>query len=98
MVIPMRVSSTETHAHRRLIKSVALNEDRKKVVASRSIKASIIVPTLNRSTLLRKALFSFCRQNFPGDQCEIIVVDNGSKDNTRDVVYSLSKNHPHHQI
>src|SRR5262249_4701776 len=59
---------------------------------------SIIVPTLNRAGLLRRALVSFSHQNFPADRFEIIVVNNGSIDNTKDLVTSFIQSSPHHQI
>ena len=62
------------------------------------MRASIIVPTLNRSALLCKTLSSIALQTFPADQFEIIVVDNGSIDCTREIVGALIKNNPCHQI
>lgn len=48
---------------------------------------SVIVPTYTRAGLLKEALISILGQTRPVD--EIIVVDDGSSDNTRDVVKSL---------
>jgi len=62
------------------------------------MKASIIVPTLNRSALLRKLVFSITQQTFPVDQFELIIVDNASTDSTRETVNALIEIHPHHQI
>jgi glycosyltransferase involved in cell wall biosynthesis len=62
------------------------------------MKASVIVPTLNRSALLHETVSSIIRQTLPVDQYEVIVVDNGSTDNTREIAGSLIKNHPRHQI
>lgn len=47
---------------------------------------SIIIPTYNRAHLLPLTLDSFLAQDYPQDLCEIIVVDNNSKDNTSEVV------------
>ena len=55
---------------------------------------SIIVPTLNRANFLRSALQSFCQQNFPSDQYEILVIDNGSTDNTRAVTSTTFDAYP----
>jgi glucosyl-dolichyl phosphate glucuronosyltransferase len=62
------------------------------------VKASIIVPTLNRSVLLRTTIGSIVQQTLPTNQFEIIVVDNGSTDNTADTVDSLIKEHSQHRI
>jgi len=59
---------------------------------------SIIIPTLNRANLLRPAIQSFCHQNFPSDQFEILVVDNGSTDNTRGITESAINAFLSHKI
>lgn len=43
---------------------------------------SVVIPTRNRAALLRKALESFRHQTLPVDAFEVIVVDNGSTDET----------------
>jgi glucosyl-dolichyl phosphate glucuronosyltransferase len=62
------------------------------------MKASVIVPTLNRSTLLRNAVSSITQQTFSADQFEIIIVDNGSTDDTRRTLDELIGRHPRHKI
>lgn len=47
---------------------------------------SVVIPTHNRCHLLAKGIKSLLRQDFPSADYEIIVVDNGSTDNTRDCV------------
>lgn len=56
------------------------------------IKASIIIPTVNRARYLENALISVQNQSLPMDDYEIIVVDNNSTDNTLQVVKECSKN------
>lgn len=46
---------------------------------------SVIIPTRNRAKYLVGALKSLTRQTHPQELFEVIVVDNGSTDNTRDV-------------
>jgi glycosyltransferase involved in cell wall biosynthesis len=46
---------------------------------------SIIIPTYNRANLLSLTLDSFLAQDYPQDRYEIIVADNNSTDNTREV-------------
>jgi glucosyl-dolichyl phosphate glucuronosyltransferase len=47
---------------------------------------SVVAPTRNRSSILEKFLISINRQNLPSSEFEVIIVDNGSTDNTRKLV------------
>lgn len=47
---------------------------------------SVVVPTWNRAGLLRWCLESLLAQDYPPNRYEIIVVDDGSTDNTSEVV------------
>ena len=58
------------------------------------MKASVIICTYNRSKLLGETLQSVIDQDFPSDQYEIIVVDNNSTDDTKDVVAEMAKASP----
>ncbi len=58
------------------------------------VDISVIVPTRNRSAFLREALASVLAQTLPPESYEIIVVDNGSTDNTRNIVDELVAAHP----
>jgi glycosyltransferase involved in cell wall biosynthesis len=51
---------------------------------------SVIIPTLNRASLLRKTLESLVHQQQPDAAFEVIVIDNGSQDDTRLVVNSFT--------
>ena len=48
---------------------------------------SVIIPTLNRCNFLKRALESVFKQTIKPK--EIIVIDNGSSDNTKEMVCSL---------
>jgi glycosyltransferase involved in cell wall biosynthesis len=52
--------------------------------------ASVIVPTYNRATLLRHTLDALVRQTIGTDRFEVLVVDDGSSDGTRDLVASYA--------
>ena len=54
---------------------------------------SVIIPTFSRSYLLKKALDSLVKQNFDKYQFEMIVVDNNSSDDTKDVTLQFIKDH-----
>src|SRR5262245_13747091 len=51
----------------------------------RRIRTSVIIPTYSRAEELKSTLSSFAELS-PKDPWELIVVDNNSKDNTREVV------------
>jgi len=50
-----------------------------------SLEASIIIPTYNRSHSLARALRSLSELDFPRDQWEVVVVDNNSTDDTKQI-------------
>jgi len=51
---------------------------------------SVIIPTFNRSLLLKRALDSVCKQTF--SEFEIIVVDDGSTDETAEIIQTQYPN------
>ncbi|HEX4832142.1 MAG TPA: glycosyltransferase [Trebonia sp.] len=55
------------------------------------LKCSVIIPTYNRAVLLGHTLESLARQSLPPGQFEVIVVDDGSRDATADVVESFGQ-------
>jgi len=57
-------------------------------------EVSIVIPTYNRSELLRDALLSVLRQEDDGSTFEVVVVDNNSRDDTEAVVRSLMDEYP----
>ncbi len=52
------------------------------------LRISAIIITCNRRELLRRAITALAAQSLPPDQYELIVVDNGSTDGTREMVES----------
>ena len=59
-----------------------------------AMSVSLIIPTYNRASRLRKALESAATLELPDGVVEIVVVDNGSTDDTPDVVAQFKKRHP----
>ncbi len=51
---------------------------------------SIIIATYNSSKILDKTLNALAHQTYPTDQLEIIIIDGGSTDNTREIASSYN--------
>jgi glycosyltransferase involved in cell wall biosynthesis len=62
------------------------------------LSVSIIIPTLNRANYLKDAIQSLIDQVFSKKQYEIIVVDNGSIDDTKKVVKNAIEKNINHNI
>jgi glycosyltransferase involved in cell wall biosynthesis len=52
---------------------------------------SVIICTRNRALLLRKAIASVVSQNFPRSEYEVVIVDNGSTDQTAEIAQEFQK-------
>lgn len=57
-------------------------------------KISIIIPTFRRAAILQETLKNIASLDFPKQNYEIIVVDDGSKDKTAEIVQSLMPDVP----
>lgn len=55
---------------------------------------SVIIPTFNRADILRECLQALIRQDFPRRDFEIIVVDDGSRDHTRETLKIFEEKYP----
>jgi len=62
------------------------------------MEISVIIATRNRAQFLEKCLISLCRQTISPDRYEICVVNNGSDDNTAEVVGKIINENPAHRI
>ncbi len=67
---------------RKAISSSSSSEESNLSVQAEAPYLSVMIPTLNRAALLERALKSLTAQTFPGNLFEVIVIDNGSTDNT----------------
>lgn len=65
------------------------------MTSSRQIEASIIVPAYNEGGTISDCLNSLLAQNYPVDKYEIIIVNDGSIDNTEDIVRDFAEEHSH---
>lgn len=61
-----------------------MHDSKVKSVSTR--KVSIIIPAYNRAAMIGITIESFVAQNYPNEDYEIIIADNNSSDNTREVV------------
>lgn len=52
-------------------------------------QVAVVIPTLNEARTLGHTLESLMRQNYPAQKCEILIVDGGSADGTRDIAMSF---------
>jgi glycosyltransferase involved in cell wall biosynthesis len=55
---------------------------------------SVIVPTYNRASLLKRLLESLREQTYPADKFEVLIVDDGSTDETPQVVEEFARSAP----
>jgi glycosyltransferase involved in cell wall biosynthesis len=47
---------------------------------------TVLIPTYNYAHYIQNAIDSILDSNFPQEEIEIITIDDGSTDNTRDVI------------
>jgi len=61
---------------------------------TQEFRITVAIPTYNRARLLRQTLAGVTRQDFPADRYEVIVIDNNSRDDTRDAVAAFAAARP----
>jgi GT2 family glycosyltransferase len=59
---------------------------------------SVVIPTYQRCTLVRRALLALARQTLPADTFEVIVSVDGSTDGTREMLAALELPYVLHQV
>jgi len=62
--------------------------------SSAVLKVTVAIPTYNRAAFLRQTLAGITAQQFPREHFEILVIDNNSTDNTREVVAEFARAYP----
>ena len=55
---------------------------------------AVVIPTLNEERFIENCLTSVMEQTFPFGAMDVMVVDGGSKDRTREIVQRISDSHP----
>ena len=56
---------------------------------------SVIMPVLNEAAFIERSLGAVLAQDYPAERLEVLVVDGGSTDATRQMVQTLMPQHPH---
>ena len=73
------------------------NEEKEKKKLSRHPLFSVIVPAYNEEKSIKETLQSIINLEYPKDKLDIIVVNDGSTDNTKEIVKDfIQKNQDHH--
>lgn len=62
------------------------------------MKISVIIPTYNRAAIITDSIDSLCKQDLNPAEFEILIVDNNSKDDTKQVVDQYIADHPKNNI
>ena len=57
-------------------------------------KIAVIIPTLNEEKFIAQCLDSVINQTFPFENLDVMVVDGGSSDRTREIVNLYNKKYP----
>lgn len=58
------------------------------------MRFSVVIPTYNRSEKLRECLGALAAQNFEKKEYEVVVVDDGSQDETQELLKKIEKKFP----
>lgn len=62
------------------------------------MKLSILIPTFNRAAILEKTIRALWEQDFEQSDFEIIVIDDGSTDNTKEILQKLATKVPNLKV
>lgn len=57
-------------------------------------QVGVIIPTLNEERFIERCIDSVIQQTYPFEQIDLMIVDGGSNDQTRQIVLNLSKSYP----
>jgi cellulose synthase/poly-beta-1,6-N-acetylglucosamine synthase-like glycosyltransferase len=83
-------------------KSIFTKEDNEKkenkIVQIKSPLVSVLIPAYNEEKTIIKTLKSVYNLDYPREKLEVIVIDDGSKDNTNEIVKKYIKNKPNFKL
>ena len=57
-------------------------------------KVAVIIPTLNEERFVGRCIESVITQSFPLKNMEILVIDGGSVDQTKEIILDFGKRYP----
>lgn len=57
-------------------------------------RVAVVIPTLNEEKFIARCLDSVISQSYPFEDMDVMVVDGGSKDRTKEIVTEYNKKHP----
>jgi len=55
---------------------------------------TVIIPVRNEDAFIRQSLAAVLTQDYPSDHMEVLVIDGGSNDNTREIVQAMMRDYP----
>ncbi|MFJ3700558.1 MULTISPECIES: glycosyltransferase family A protein [Streptomyces] len=63
-----------------------------------SVKVSVVIPVYNPGKYIDPCIDSLLRQTLPADEFEVLFVNDGSTDDTRERLEELATRHPHFRV
>lgn len=56
-------------------------------------EVAIVIPTLNEERFISRCLYSIIKQTFEFKKMDVMIIDGGSNDKTKDIVAEFQKSH-----
>lgn len=56
-------------------------------------EVAIVIPTLNEERFISRCLNSIIKQTYEFEKMDVMIIDGGSNDNTKDIVAEYQKSH-----
>lgn len=81
-----------------LLVLISSKDNQKRKVWNKLPKFSVLVPAYNEQESIKDTLNSIVNLDYPKDLLQVIVINDGSKDNTRNIIEDFISKHPHNDI